>query len=123
MWNSRGGDAPILAVAVLATAAGIALVLAAGASASRMPTRLTNRQVEIALLSTPRRLAKLAPALIDPRTRLLRTNTRATCRGLGAPIRAGYRSFRCVVSHARTRLLLRYTMVGRFGATLTRLTP
>ena len=114
------GRARTLTVAVaLAVAAGPAG--ASAASAGQTSGRQTKREAEVALLSAPRRLARFAPALVDKQTGLLHSNTRASCRGLDRAVHGRHHVLRCVVSHGRTRLVLRYTAVGRATAKLARL--
>lgn len=115
---SRLGVFTALLLTVLV--AGVATPQAVGGTAGSTDRQL-RRTAEIILLSAPRRLGRLAPALVDPKTQLLRTNTRASCRGLGTPVDRKYHVFRCVVTHAATRVVLRYTAVGRYGARLERL--
>jgi hypothetical protein len=81
----------------------------------------TPRQAQIVILSAPRRLARIAAQLVDPRTRLVRSNTQAVCRGVGRPVRGTFHILRCTIRHGRTRVVVRYTAVGRYGAVFARL--
>jgi hypothetical protein len=100
----------------------LALVATAPASASTpSPARQTKRQAEVILLQGPRLLARFSPGLVDSRTRLLRKNTRAVCRGLGRPVHAAFHRLRCVVTFERIRLVVAYTAVGKYGTVLRKI--
>jgi hypothetical protein len=109
------------AAATLLAVALVAAVLVTSAVAATSVGRQTKRQAEIRLLRSTKALAKLSPTFIDPRTRLLRSNTRAVCSGVGRSVGASYHRFRCVVSYRENRLLVAYTAVGRRGWALKKI--
>lgn len=100
------------------------LVICASAQAltakSALRNHQTKREAEVILLSSPKRLGRLAPALVDHRTGLVRTNTLAICHGRGTALHGTYREFRCTVTHRKTRLVLDYTAIGKYGAVFTK---
>jgi len=79
---------------------------AAAAKAPRPLPRQTSAQAEVHVLRivarswNPARISRI----VDPRTRVIRTNTQAVCLGRGTSRRAGYSRFVCVVRPARHRL-------------------
>jgi hypothetical protein len=83
---------------------------------SSLRNHQTKREAEIILLGSPKRLGHLAPALVNHHTGLLRTNTRANCNGRGPAVHGAYHEFRCTLTHRKTRLVVKYTAIGRFGA-------
>jgi hypothetical protein len=99
-----------------------ACALVPTAHAARAPKdHQTPRQAQIVILSAPRRLERIAPQLIDPSTRLVRSNTQAICRGVGRPVRGTFHTLRCTIRHGSTRVVVRYTAVGHYGAVFVRL--
>jgi len=83
----------------------LALALPAVAAQASTPPPLTTHRVELRVLGAPRlfwRWGGVARRLVDPKTRLMRTGTKATCRHLRAL------SYSCVVSNGDVRLRVVY---------------
>ena len=110
-----GTAAAVVAVALVV----VALVATAPSSASSSSVpRQTKRQAEVGLLRAARELGKLSPRFIDPRTRLVRSNTRAVCTGMGAPVHGTFHRLHCVVTYRTSRLIVSYTVLGRYGGAM-----
>jgi hypothetical protein len=107
---------PGVAVAI----ASILLVpVRAEATTLRSVPRQTAAQAQVHVLLIVARSWNPAriPNLVDPRTRTIRTNTQAVCRGRGKPVRRRYSRFVCIVRPARHRrgegLYLSYRVLAR----------
>ena len=112
-----------MAVATLVAAALVAVALVAVAPSSASSSALarqTKRQAEIGLLRAARVLGKLDPGFIDRRTRLVRSNTHAVCSGIGTPAHGTFHRLRCVVTYRSDRLIVSYTVLGRYGGATLR---
>lgn len=118
--NLAGSRVARVGAAVLAAGL-IAAVSVTSAVAATGVGRQTKRQAEIRLLRSAHAIGKLSPTFVDPRTRLLRSNTRAVCNGVGRPVNAAYHRFHCVVSYRDSRLLVTYTVRGKHGWVLTKI--
>lgn len=77
----------------------LALPAAAPATTSTV-ARHSKQQAEINLLHASKVLASWRAGLVDPRTKLLRGNTTASCQGRGLPLEARFPRFACAI---RTR--------------------
>jgi len=107
---------------VAAFALALAIVVPALASTAQTPlNRQTKRQAEITLLHAGRALAALSPRLVDPRTRLVRTNTRAVCKGLGKGQKGMFVRFRCLIANGNARFLVSYVAFGQNGRILRKI--
>jgi hypothetical protein len=119
-WRARGWSATAAGAATLVVT--LAVVSPASGSPGRTaPKRQTKAQAEITLLHATKALAALSPRLIDPRTRLVRTNTRAVCKGLGRARHGKYLRFRCVIANGRLRFLVSYVAFGQNGRVLRKI--
>jgi hypothetical protein len=103
---------------VAAFALALAIVVPALASTAQTPLK---RQAEITLLHAGRALAALSPRLVDPRTRLVRTNTRAVCKGLGKGQKGMFVRFRCLIANGNARFLVSYVAFGQNGRILRKI--
>jgi hypothetical protein len=106
------------------TAIAVVLAIAVPALASNAQTplkRQTKRQAEITLLHARRALAALSPRLVDPHTRLVRTNTRAVCKGLGQGQNGMFVRFRCLIANGDARFLVSYVAFGQNGRILRKI--
>lgn len=107
---------------VTALAVALAIVVPALASNAQTPLkRQTKRQAEITLLHAGRALAALSPRLVDPHTRLVRTNTRAVCKGLGQGQKGMFVRFRCLIANGNARFLVSYVAFGQNGRILRKI--
>jgi hypothetical protein len=98
----------------------IASFLVAPASALA-PARHTARQAQTNVLRASRVLGRFSPALLDPRTKLLKNNSTAVCAGHGKARRAAYSTFTCVVRNGRLRVAVRYLAQSHNGFELKRI--
>jgi hypothetical protein len=113
-----------LAVTTLAAVLATAIVFAGGAGArtsGHHVWRQSKRQAEVTLLHATTALKRLEPRLIDPRTHLVRTNTRAVCTGVGRGVNGAYTRFRCLISYRTQRILVAYRVLGTNGASLKKI--
>jgi hypothetical protein len=105
----------------------LASILAMAAAALALPAwatgipRHTPRVAQTHVLGAPRVLGRFSPALLDPRTGLLRNNSRAACRGIGKPRAGAYATLTCVVSSGRIRVSVRYLAQQHNGFELHRI--
>jgi hypothetical protein len=120
----RRAGRPWLGIGSFVTASALALAVVVPALASNTQTplkRQTKRQAEITLLHAGRALAALSPRLVDPRTRLVRTNTRAVCKGLGRGKNGMFVRFRCLIANGNARFLVSYVAFGQNGRILRKI--
>jgi len=111
----------IISVALFATAIATVMIFAGGAAATGKHPRIwrqSKRQAEVTLLHATRALKRLDERLIDPRTHLVRTNTRAVCTGVSQRVAGKYTGFRCLISYRKQRILVAYHVMGTDGAAL-----
>jgi hypothetical protein len=73
------------------------------------------------VLGATRVLGHYSPALLDPRTGLLRNNSTAVCHGIGKPHAGAYAALTCVVSSGRIRVSVRYLAQRHNGFELHRI--
>jgi hypothetical protein len=85
-------------------AAGALVVPAYAASAPRHSAR----QAQTNVLRASRVLGRFSPALLDARTKLIKNNSTATCRGVVDRRGTAASVFVCVVSSGRVRVQVRY---------------
>jgi hypothetical protein len=85
------------------------------------PPRHTPRQAQTNVLRASRVLGRFSPALLDPRTKLLKNNSTAVCIGHGKARRAAYSTFTCVVKNGRLRVAVRYLAQSHNGFELKRI--
>jgi hypothetical protein len=95
-----------------------ALVVAAAAAS---PLRHTAQEAQTNILRAARVLGRFSPALVDPRTKLMKNNSTATCRGVSHVRGAAASVFVCVVSSGRVHVRVRYLAQRHNGFELRRL--
>jgi hypothetical protein len=93
-----------LAIVAALVLAGAAAVPAWAAATPRHTPRVAQTNV----LRAPRVLGRFSPALVDPRTKLLKNNSKAVCAGIGRPRSGAFATLRCVVSNGHVRVSVRY---------------
>jgi hypothetical protein len=108
-------------LAPISVVAALTIVVPSFASSQKPLERQTKRQAEITLLRASKALAALSPRLVDPRTHLVRTNTRAVCRGLGLAQKGMFVRFRCVIANGNARFLVSYVAFGQDGKILRKI--
>jgi hypothetical protein len=108
-------------IAPVSVAAALTIVVPSLASSQKPLERQTKRQAELTLLRASKALAALSPRLVDPRTRLVRTNTRVICKGLGRAQNGMFVRFRCVIANGNARFLVSYVAFGQDGKTLRKI--
>jgi len=91
--------------AVLTVGAALALPAAAR---SKPPAHHTQRQAELNLLRAKRMIARWHVGFVDPSTGLVRSSTRASCRGHGRGVGGRYTLFDCTVAHGSRKVVLLY---------------
>lgn len=103
----------------------LASVCLAGAlvasAAAATPVRHTAREAQTNILRAARVLGRFSPALVDPRTRLMKNNSTATCRGISHVRGTAAAAFICVVSSGRVHVRVRYVAQRHNGFELRRL--
>lgn len=105
---------PLLASLAIAGA----LVMPAFAAS---PPRQSARQAQTNVLRASRVLGRYAPALIDARTKLIKNNSTATCRGVAHRRGTSASVFLCVVSSGRVHVQVRYAAQRHNGFELKRI--
>jgi hypothetical protein len=103
---------------VVSLCAAGALVLPAFAAS---PPRHTARQAQTNVLRAARVLGRFSPALVEPRTKLMKNNSTAICRGVTNVRGTAASVFVCVVSSGRVHLRVRYLAQRHNGFELKRL--
>ncbi len=111
----------ILWLTTVSVVAALTIALPSVAASQKPLERQTKRQVEITLLRASKALAALSPRLVDPSTHLVRTNTRAVCKGLGLPQKSMFVRFRCVIANGNARFLVSYVAFGQDGKILRKI--
>ncbi len=108
---------------LLATCAASALAvsLIAPDVANAALARQTQARAEINVLRAPRTLRRLEPRLVDPRSLLLRTNTKAQCKGLSGRLGTRWFYFVCTVTHDKVQLRLLYIAQTKHGCEIRRM--
>ncbi len=95
----------------------VAALALAGLAQAATPTvqRHSKQQAESNLLLSSKQLARWGAGLIDPKTKLLRDNTIAVCKGRGQAVRGRYADFDCAL-HTRTVVVSVRYVAQRDGA-------
>jgi len=96
----------VLVIAVTLAAAGP--VAAAGEGVARQ----TKWRAEVNLLHAPKLMGRWAPSLVNPSTRLVRSNTVVRCQGRGTAVAARFHKFRCSIRGRQSQLTVSYTALS-----------
>lgn len=97
--------APTLGTAVAA----FGLVLLFPSLAAARPGWHTRAQAERNILNAPRALSHWSPALVDPKTLVVRQNVSVACRGVSQPHDGDrFTRFSCIVTYHNVRLRMLY---------------
>jgi hypothetical protein len=83
--------------------------------------RQTKAQAEVTLLRANKAVLRLDRHLVDPRTHLVRTNTRIICHGRGTSNHGMFLLFRCVIGNGNRRFLVSYVAFGQDGRVLRKI--
>jgi hypothetical protein len=97
------------------------LVAVPVAAAGKGVARQASWRAEVNLLHAPRLIGRWAPSLVNPRTRLVRSNTVVRCRGLGVPVTGRFHTFRCSIRGGKAQLAVRYTALSVMDFRATKL--
>ena len=89
--------------------------LAVVGNAEAAPERQTRLRAERNLIGAEKMLARWNLGLVNPSTRLLRTNVWVRCAGRGVAVAGRYTSFGCTVGYRRLRVKLTYLVVSSKG--------
>ena len=89
--------------------------LAGVGNADAASERQTRLRAERNLIGAQTMLARWNVGLVNPWTRLLRTNVWVRCAGRGAAVAGRYTNFGCTVGYRRVRVTLTYLVLNRKG--------
>ena len=89
--------------------------LAGVGNAEAASERQTRLRAERNLIGAQTMLARWNVGLVNPWTRLLRTNVWVRCAGRGAAVAGRYTNFGCTVGYRRVRVTLTYLVLNRKG--------
>ena len=106
--------------AVTFLVAALAFAGLAQAATPEVP-RHSKQQAESNLLLSSKQLARWGAGLIDPKTKLLRDNTIAVCKGSGQPVRGRYASFDCALHTRAVVVSVRYVALRDGAFTIRKL--
>ncbi len=89
--------------------------LAVIGNAEAASERQTRLRAERNLIGAEKMLARWNVGLVNPSTRLLRTNVWVRCAGRGAAVAGRYTRFGCTVGYRRVRVTLTYVVLNGKG--------
>ena len=89
--------------------------LAVVGNAEAASERQTRLRAERNVIGAQKMLARWNVGLVNPWTRLLRTNVWVRCSGRGAAVAGRYTNFGCTVGYRRVRVTLTYLVLNRRG--------